>query len=63
MSKGTKLVTVSGHVKKPGNYEILLGTTCREIIYDIAGGIKDDKKLKFIIPGGCSVPVLETGGS
>jgi NADH-quinone oxidoreductase subunit F len=57
-SRGTKLITVSGHVKKPGNYEITLGTPIREIIYDIAGGIRDDKKLKFFIPGGSSSPLM-----
>jgi len=57
-SKGTKLVSVSGHVKKPGNYEIVMGTTVREIIYDIAGGIRDDNRLKAFIPGGSSVPML-----
>lgn len=57
-SRGTKLITVSGHVKKPGNYEIVLGTTIREIIYDLAGGIRDDKKLKFVIPGGSSSPLI-----
>ena len=55
--KGTKLVTISGHVKKPGNYEIVLGTTMREMIYEIAGGIRGDKKFKFVIPGGSSVPL------
>ena len=57
-SRGTKLVTVSGHVKKPGNYEIVLGTTVRELIYDICGGIRGDKQLKFFIPGGSSTPLL-----
>ena len=57
-SRGTKLVTVSGHVKKPGNFEIVLGTPMRELIYDMAGGIRDDKQLKFVIPGGSSVPLL-----
>ncbi|MEO7900766.1 MAG: NADH-quinone oxidoreductase subunit NuoF, partial [Capsulimonas sp.] len=57
-SRGTKLITVSGHVKKPGNYEIVLGTPVREIIYEICGGIKNDKKLKFFIPGGSSTPLL-----
>jgi NADH-quinone oxidoreductase subunit F len=57
-SKGTKLVSVSGHVKKPGNYEVILGTPTREIIYDLAGGIRDDNKLKAFIPGGSSVPML-----
>jgi NADH-quinone oxidoreductase subunit F len=57
-SKGTKLVSVSGHVKKPGNYEVVLGTSTREIIYDLAGGIRDDNELKAFIPGGSSVPML-----
>ena len=57
-SKGTKLVTISGHVKRPGNYEIVLGTPIRELIYDLAGGMKDDRPLKFIIPGGSSTPLL-----
>ncbi len=57
-SKGTRIFSVSGHVKKPGNYELELGTPLRTLIYDFAGGILDDKKLKAIIPGGSSVPVL-----
>tara|TARA_B100000686_G_C16772420_1_gene966090 strand:- start:21 stop:1277 length:1257 start_codon:yes stop_codon:yes gene_type:complete len=57
-SKGTKLVSVSGHVKRPGNYEVVLGTSTREIIYDLAGGIRDDNQLKAFIPGGSSVPML-----
>ena len=56
-SKGTKLFTISGHVNKPANYEIVLGTTIREML-EIAGGPKDGKKLKFIIPGGSSTPLL-----
>ena len=55
---GTRLFSVSGHVKKPGTYELPMGISLRTIIYDLAGGIKDDKKLKAIIPGGSSVPVL-----
>jgi NADH-quinone oxidoreductase subunit F len=57
-STGTKLVSVSGHVKKPGNYEVVMGTSTREIIYDLAGGIRDDNELKAFIPGGSSVPML-----
>lgn len=57
-SKGTKLVSVSGHVKRPANYEVVLGTSTREIIYDLAGGIRDDNELKAFIPGGSSVPML-----
>lgn len=57
-SKGTRIFSVSGHVKKPGNYELELGTPLRTLIFDYAGGILDDKKLKCVIPGGSSVPVL-----
>ncbi len=57
-SKGTRIFSVSGHVKKPGNYELELGTPLRTLVYDYAGGILDDKKLKCVIPGGSSVPVL-----
>ena len=57
-SKGTKLVSVSGHVKKPGNYEVVLGTPTSELIYGLAGGIRNDNKLKAFIPGGSSVPML-----
>jgi NADH-quinone oxidoreductase subunit F len=56
---GTKLFGVSGHVKKPGLYELPMGTSLKEIIYDICGGIRGDKKLKAVIPGGSSTPVLK----
>lgn len=55
---GMKIFGVSGHVKKPGVYELPMGTFLREIIYDHAGGIRDDKGLKAVIPGGSSAPVL-----
>ncbi len=55
---GTKLYGISGHVKKPGVYELPMSTSLREIIYNYAGGIRDDKKLKGVIPGGSSTPVL-----
>ena len=57
-SKGTKLVSVSGHVNKPGNYEIPLGTPIIDLIEKYAGGIRDGNKLKAFIPGGSSVPML-----
>jgi len=57
-SGGTALFSVSGHVKKPGVYELRTGTPLRTIIYDVAGGIRDDKKLKAVIPGGSSAPIL-----
>jgi len=58
-SGGTRLFCVSGHVKKPGLYELPAGSfTMRQLIYDYAGGILNDKKLKAVIPGGASSPVL-----
>lgn len=55
---GPKLYSVSGHVKRPGVYELPMGVTLREIIYEHCGGIAGDKKLKAVIPGGISTPVL-----
>jgi NADH-quinone oxidoreductase subunit F len=55
---GTKLYAISGHVKKPGVYELPMGTTLRQLIYEYSRGMKDDKKLKGVIPGGSSTPVL-----
>jgi NADH-quinone oxidoreductase subunit F len=57
-STGTKLVSISGDVKRPGNYEVELGIPSREIIYDLAGGPPSGKKVKFWFPGGSSSPVL-----
>ena len=57
-STGTRIFSVSGNVERPGNYEIELGMTFRELIYDLAGGIKDGKELGFFIPGGASSPWL-----
>ncbi len=55
---GPKLFCVSGHVKKPGVFEASMHTTLRELVYDHAGGMLDDRPLKAIIPGGSSVPLL-----
>ncbi len=57
-SSGPKLFCVSGHVRKRGNYELPLGTPLREIIFEHAGGMRSDKPLKAVIPGGSSTPVL-----
>jgi NADH-quinone oxidoreductase subunit F len=57
-SAGTKVVSVSGHVKRPGNYEIELGTPAREIIFELAGGLPDGRRVKLWFPGGSSSPVL-----
>ncbi|HVR05122.1 MAG TPA: NADH-quinone oxidoreductase subunit NuoF [Solirubrobacteraceae bacterium] len=57
-STGTKLVSVSGHVQKPGNYEIELGVPSRDIIYGLAGGPPQGRQVKCWFPGGSSSPVL-----
>ncbi len=54
---GTKIFSVSGHVEKPGNYEIPLGTPFTELL-ELAGGVLGGRKLKAVIPGGSSVPVV-----
>ena len=57
-SGGTRLFSLSGHVKRPGLYELPLGIPLRTIIFEYGGGIKNDYQLKAIIPGGSSSPVL-----
>ncbi|MCW3017184.1 MAG: nuoF [Solirubrobacterales bacterium] len=57
-STGTKLVSVSGHVQRPGNYEIELGMSSRDIIYGLAGGPGEGRSVKLWFPGGSSSPVL-----
>jgi NADH-quinone oxidoreductase subunit F len=59
-SKGTRVFCLSGHVKKPGNYELPLGTSLRTLIYDeqYGGGMLGDRELKAIIPGGSSTFIL-----
>lgn len=54
---GSKLFCMSGHVNKPGNYEIPMGTPFSELL-EMAGGVRDGNKLKAVIPGGSSTPVL-----
>lgn len=64
-SKGTKLFSVSGHVEKPGVYEVDMGYPLLDFIANEAGGVPNGRKLKAVIPGGSSVPVLraeECGG-
>ncbi|HXR27952.1 MAG TPA: NADH-quinone oxidoreductase subunit NuoF [Solirubrobacteraceae bacterium] len=58
-STGTKVVSVSGHVQRPGNYEIELGIPSREIIYGLAGGPPGGRAVKCWFPGGSSSPVLK----
>ncbi len=57
-SKGTKLFSVSGHVNKPGVYEVELGYPLLDFINNEAGGVPNGRKLKAVIPGGSSVPVM-----
>ena len=54
---GTKIFSVSGDVERPGNYEIPLGTPFAKLL-ELAGGVKGGRKLKAVIPGGSSAPVL-----
>jgi NADH-quinone oxidoreductase subunit F len=55
---GTALYSLSGHVKKPGVYELPMGTMMRALIYEYGGGIRNDNKLKAVIPGGSSSHIL-----
>ena len=55
---GTRLFSISGHVERPGVYELPMGYSLRKAIYEVAGGIKDGKNLKAVVPGGSSCPVL-----
>jgi len=53
-STGTRIFSVSGHVNKPGNYEVELGMTFRDLLYGLAGGVRENRAIKFFIPGGAS---------
>ena len=57
-SPGTAIFSLSGNVVNPGNYELELGSTLRELIYDVGGGVPGGHEIKAIIPGGSSVPIL-----
>ena len=57
-STGTRIFSVSGHVVRPGNYEVELGMSFRDLIEGLAGGMRDGKEMKFFIPGGASSPWL-----
>jgi NADH-quinone oxidoreductase subunit F len=57
-SPGTKLFCVSGHVRRPGNYELPLGFPLEELIHDVCGGMREGRNLKAVIPGGSSVPIM-----
>ncbi|OFW66275.1 MAG: NADH oxidoreductase (quinone) subunit F [Actinobacteria bacterium RBG_16_68_21] len=55
-SRGTRLFSLSGHVERPGNYEIVMGMSWRDLIFGLGGGIRSGKQLKCWIPGGASAP-------
>jgi NADH-quinone oxidoreductase subunit F len=57
-STGTKLISICGHIQRPGNYEITMGFPMKELIFDLAGGMRPGRKLKAVIPGGSSVPIM-----
>jgi NADH-quinone oxidoreductase subunit F len=57
-SRGTRVVSISGHVERPGNYEIENGTSVHSLIYDLGGGISGGRELKAVIPGGSSTVIL-----
>ena len=57
-SKGTKLFSVSGHIRKPGVYEVEMGYPFKRFLEEDCGGVPDGRKLKGVIPGGSSMPVL-----
>jgi NADH-quinone oxidoreductase subunit F len=57
-STGTKLISVCGHVARPGVYEITMGFPMDELIHDLCGGVPNGRKLKAVIPGGSSVPIM-----
>jgi NADH-quinone oxidoreductase subunit F len=60
-SPGTTIFGVSGHVVRPGLYELPLGTPLAEIVFEHAGGVPDGRKVKGVIPGGMSMPILPAG--
>jgi NADH-quinone oxidoreductase subunit F len=57
-STGTKLISICGHIQRPGNYEVTMGTPVKEILYDMAGGPLPGRTFKAVIPGGSSVPIM-----
>ena len=58
---GTRLFCLSGHVRKPGVYELPMGFNLLRMIDEVGGGVRDGRKLKAVIPGGSSCPVLKAG--
>src|SRR3989440_780604 len=62
-SRGTRLVSISGHVANGGNYEIENGVSLRDLIYDIGGGVPGGRHVKCVIPGGAAPPILRSAES
>ena len=58
-SGGTRTLCMSGHLNRPGVYELPMGIPLREVIYDVCGGVPGDRKVKAVIPGGSSMPPLD----
>lgn len=56
---GNRVLAVSGHVKNPGCYEVPLSISLKNVIFEVCGGMKDNKPLKAVIPGGASAPILK----
>ncbi len=57
-STGTKLLSVCGTIQRPGNYEVTMGFPLKDLIHDCCGGVPKGRRLKAVIPGGSSVPIL-----
>ena len=55
---GTRLFCLSGHVERPGVYELPMGYNLKKMIYEVGGGIPNGRKLKAVVPGGSSCPAL-----
>ena len=55
---GTRLFSISGHVERPGVYELPMGYNLKKMIYEVAGGVRGGRTLKAVVPGGSSTPVL-----
>jgi len=58
-STGTKLFSVCGQIRRPGNYELTMGFPLKDLLYDLCGGPREGRTLKACIPGGSSVPILD----
>ncbi len=57
-SPGTKLFSCCGHLRKPGNYEVAMDFNLSDLVYDLCGGLPEGRKLRALIPGGSSVPIM-----